>query len=543
MASRPSIKIKFHNSNLDESENSTAEKVGMIALAADFIKHKKVGKADGVMKVTKTYLPIYLGKTRTGGYIGVNPNSANRIKIPLTRLVSLSDFKEFLSDESNLELNRIYKKIMSFTVEESSLTGGIYRGDTELLKSLLALPRENDSSAKVLPSVKDVSEIKKELQEVNDLIYDDQTVKKEAQALLAEADKALKGHLTQLETELKELKSKWATELKALETAEKKKLADREKQFEKDKKAVMKNAEADKKKKLDTLLKGITKNMKKDASEIQKQIEKFESELSSLTGNPYEDLIKKLQYIEDEGQSFMAAVGLARDNVHRTKSEEGDIDHFAILKIEDLEREYEKDVVAIKQEREKQVGKSETEILELTAKRDEAKSKYDTFLDNKDKWEQEIRNGVLTDGSLMLSADYLKLENSPSLVDLLIPVYVFQYRNSKGKVVNVVIPPVKLPDNLSKVKAKNVITGKNKLIQYIPVHPEISKLTAWLEKAYDENIDIRQAIEGMSNLITNHQENFQLLTSGKSIFTGQLLMKDKSYQKILAAASEAGLLV
>ncbi len=543
MASRPSIKIKFHNSNLTESENSTAEKVGMIALAADFIKHKKVGKADGVMKVTKTYLPIYLGKTRTGGYIGVNPNSANRIKIPLTRLVSLSDFKEFLSDESNLELNRIYKKIMSFTVEESSLTGGIYRGDTELLKSLLALPRENDSSAKVLPSVKDVSEIKKELQEVNDLIYDDQTVKKEAQALLAEADKALKGHLTQLETELKELKSKWATELKALETAEKKKLVDREKQFEKDKKAVMKNAEADKKKKLDTLLKGITKNMKKDASEIQKQIEKFESELSSLTGNPYEDLIKKLQYIEDEGQSFMAAVGLARDNVHRTKSEEGDIDHFAILKIEDLEREYEKDVVAIKQEREKQVGKSEAEILALTARRDEAKSKYDSFLDNKDKWEQEIRNGVLTDGSLMLSAEYLKLDNSPSLVDLLIPVYVFQYRNSKGKVVNVVIPPVKLPDNLSKVKAKNVITGKNKLIQYIPVHPEISKLTAWLEKAYDENIDIRQAIEGMSNLITNHQENFQLLTSGKSIFTGQLLMKDKSYQKILAAASEAGLLV
>ena len=543
MASRPSIKIKFHNSNLTESENSTAEKVGMIALAADFIKHKKVGKADGVMKVTKTYLPIYLGKTRTGGYIGVNPNSGNRIKIPLTRLVSLSDFKEFLSDESNLELNRIYKKIMSFTVEESSLTGGIYRGDTELLKSLLALPRENDSSAKVLPSVKDVSEIKKELQEVNDLIYDDQTVKKEAQALLAEADKALKSHLSQLETELKELKSKWATELKALETAEKKKLADREKQFEKDKKAVMKNAESDKKKKLDLLLKGITKNMKKDASEIQKQIEKFESELANLTSNPYEDLIKKLQYIEDEGQSFMAAVGLARDNVHRTKSEEGDIDHFAILKIEDLEREYEKDVVAIKQEREKQVGKSEAEILELTAKRDEAKSKYDTFLDNKDKWEQEIRNGVLTDGSLMLSADYLDLQNSPSLVDLLIPVYIFQYRNSKGKVVNVVIPPVKLPDNLSKVKAKNVITGKNKLIQYIPVHPEISKLTAWLEKAYDENIDIRQAIEGMSNLITNHQENFQLLTSGKSIFTGQLLMKDKSYQKILAAASEAGLLV
>ena len=543
MASRPSIKLKFQNSSLSDAENKTVEKVGMLALASDFLKSKKVGKADRVAKISKAYLPIYLGKTRTGGYIGINPNATNQIKIPLTRLVDLPSFKEFLKDESNLEINRIYKKIMSFSVEEAYLTGGIYKSDAELLKSLLSLPRGEDSAAKVIPPIKPVSEIKTELASINDLIYDDKTVKAETKNLLDAAEKALKDNLDNYNKDLKEFQTKWKTDLKTLETEEKKKLAEREKKLQADKKGIRKKAEADKKKKLDLLLKGITKNMKKDAQEILNQIEKFQGELANLSATPYEDLIKKIQYIEDEGSSFMAAVGLARDNVYRTKSEEGDIDHFALLATEDLENSYEKDIAEIKAIREKEESKSESEILGMTSKRDDAQTKYDSFLSQRAKWEQEIRKGVLTDDTLMIPADYLDLQNSPPLVDLLIPVYLFQYKNNKGKIVNVIIPPVKLPDNLSKVKDKNVIRGKNKIIQYIPIHPDVEKLTSWVEKMFEENIDLRQSIDGLPSMITDHASNYQLLTSGKTIFTGSLMMKDKDYQKLLAAVSEAGLLV
>ena len=119
----PKIALAFHNSSLNADDHKKVETSGMLILASDFIQSGKVNRANKLIRVSKIAIPLFLAKTKSGGYIAVNPFSSSAMNLRVTQLPPLTEIKAFCREQKNLELNRLHNKIMQFDNLDLELTG------------------------------------------------------------------------------------------------------------------------------------------------------------------------------------------------------------------------------------------------------------------------------------------------------------------------------------------------------------------------------------------------------------------------------------
>jgi hypothetical protein len=532
------IKIKFHNSSLSEEENNLAERAGMLALAADYAGDKKVNKAEKIVGITQAYLPIYLTKTKTNSYIALNPSSNNEVKLPITKLPDIGKLSQYFSDEKNLEISKIKAKLTEFTVENKALKGAIPKTDIQLIKSLLKAPREEGNvKFKQLPPVRSLAEIQPELDGINDSVYDEKRLEDEVNALINMVETKLSENFKEKKDSIAEREAYWSEKIANLKKEEQDNLKAREKQLDQDLKAIDKKAEELKKENMRVFIQGVAKNIRNDEKAIESQVQQLEALVKTPGNNPLSDISKSLESLSDAVETFKAAVSFAKDNVRRTQNKDGDIEADAKMERETLQKQYEADKQGILNQKNEQKALAENEKTELKSKIKESEKLISDFKSLKNALKTEIKNGVRVELHLMIEPELLNLATNPAQVEMLIPVYIFKYEK-KDDHYYVVVPPLRVPDNMKKIKGKNIITGKHNSVFYHPIHEDITKITEWLETVIENNLEIRKTLDTMDNLATAKQENYKTYTEAKNMMINTLKVNEKEYKNVFGRLAD-----
>ncbi len=526
------IKVKFQTSSLSEAEDKLAETAGMLILASDFLGDKAVGKAEQIKRISKASIPLLFIKTKTGGYLALNPSSEREIRVPITNLIDIQELKAFLDNKANLTVDRVYKKLLQLKVTDTILKGGLSKKDLEIVYALLDTQRvQGNWDFKELPTTREQADLKADIDSVNSAIYDKKRLEAEIKKRIDLATAAFKAEVDQTKGLLEERTTYWKNRIKELELEEKAKLKEREKKLQADLTALKKEAEKSKKENLKTFVKGVAKNIRKD----EKEIEKLVQELEKLTATPGDDPItaidETLAALDDATDTFKAAISFAKDQVNRTRNREADIDADLKLESEDLERKAELDKEAIRRILIDAKAERQAELAEIEKQLQEAQSKYEQFLDRQDQLAREIERQVQTEGAPMIEPERFKLDNPGQTIKMLVPIYIFQYgKRNKNDLFTIAIPPVKVPDTLRKFD-KNALFGKHKAIFYYPIHPRLSELVEWIPRTIETNLVFRNAVDALPNLVTKTQEMRDSFYQAKPLLVNTLHMAEKNFRK------------
>ncbi len=526
------IKVKFQTSALSAESDEMAEKAGMMILASDFLGDKRVGKPEIIKRISKASIPILFVKTKTGGYLALNPSSQKEIRVPITSLLPIEELQVFLDNKANIEVNKVYKKLMQFKVKETILRGGLSKNDLDAVYTLLDAERLSGSwEFTELPPIREQDELNADIEAIDSAVYDKKRLETEINKRISLVDNAFKDVVDTLKNQLTDREKYWKEELKRLKAEETTKLKERDEQLKKDLEDLKKKKEKAKKENLKGFVAGVAKNIRKD----EKDIEKYVQELEKLTTNPGDDPVSAIENtlsnLEDATDTFRAAISFAKEQVTKTRNRESDIDADYKLDKEDLERKCEIDKEQIRQVLISAEKQSKEEIESIKRELTVAQEKYSKFLSLKDQWVDEIEKQIQTESAPMIEPERFKLNTAPGkTVKLLMPIYIFQYgKKNKSDTYTYVVPPVKLPDSLKKVD-KNSIFGKHKAMFYYPLHPKLLDFVDWIPKSIEKHIAFRNAIEALPNLVDMTTEMRNIFFESKPLLINFLHMPEKAYK-------------
>ncbi|MHA2501336.1 MAG: hypothetical protein ACXAE3_00495 [Candidatus Kariarchaeaceae archaeon] len=525
------VQLRFHNSTgLNENEEEIAEKMGMLLLASDFIGSGRVNRATDLERISKANLTYILSKTKSGDYLAINPYSDEPLKVKLTQLPSLEALTEYVSDPSNLDLNKLYNKLQSFETKEAEIKGGFNKKQLEILIKLLQSPKGSDKSFQVLAPTRDQSAIKEDLDRVNSLVYDTKSMEKEIKERLDLIEKALKTEMDQYQAKYDERDTFWRGEIENKNELLQKRLKEREKQLEKE----LANLETEVDKNIDIELQkfrdGVAKNIRKDEKPIEKSIKAMEK----LVGEPTSrDLIDKIEQellkLSDFTKIFEEAVGFALRQVGQVRGAERDIMEIRELDIERLKAQAETDKEQLRQESKSKEKERDAEMKELKEDLDAVKKRYAKFKDVRDEWAADVKEGIGKQDTAMIPSSNVPSNDSgtdPGAVNLQVPAYIFQYRRD-SEVVTLAIPPVQMPSSMKKPE-RNSFFGDHKTVHYTLTVPETEKMiTDWFKGIAGE-LQMQSNIQALKNYLDDSADIRETFFNNSSLMIDKLKVDKKN---------------
>jgi len=496
--------------------------MGMLLLASDFIGSGRVNKAEHLERISKANITFLLSKTKSGDYLAINPFSQEPLTVKLTQLPSLSAITEFVTDRSNLDLNKLYKKLHEFETKEAEILGGFSGKELQAITKLLQAPKSSRSDFETLKPTRDQNQIKEDIKSVNQLVYDSSSLDKEIDERLDLIEKALKEEMTEYENKYKEREKYWQAEIENKNELLQKRLKEREKQLDKDIEGLEKELD----KKIDHNLKqfkdGVAKNIRKDEKPIEKSIVELEKLVSSKTDRAMVDKIEQeLIKLEDFTKIFQEAVGFARRQVDVVKSKERDLYEIHELETERLRQQAEEDKKELREDSKRKEKERDQEMKGLREDRDAVKQRYAKFRDLRDEWKNNLREEIGDQETAMVPQRLIPSEGNgaPTIVELSVPTYLFQYRR-ENEVSTLAVPPVKMPDNMKKPD-RGSFYGDGKTVYYHLIVPESERLiTDWFSKRA-QRLELQSNIQELKNILNDSAE------LRNTFFDNRSFMEDK----------------
>lgn len=524
------IQLAFHNSSLNEDEDKKVELTGMLILASDFIKSSKVKGAEILSRFSKALFTIILSQTKSGNYIAINPFSNEEVKMQIMQLPSLSELREFTSSPKNLDLNRLYKKLMEFEASEINIKGAYSDKQMDMITKLLAAPRDNRSDFKALVPLRDMKTIKADLRRVNQKIYDEASLNKAVAERLDLIETALNDDSIKYTDKLAERTDYWQLEFRNKNENLDKQLREKDAQLEQQLADLAGKTRAKSEDNFEKFLFGVAKNIRRDETPLEGTIQKIEK-LTKRSAQP-EDVPKidrLLQQLADQAETFKAAVLFAKRQVKNMQSKEYDISEMQELNVEGLKKVSEREKNEYR-EKANLIGKErDLELEQIKKEKDESSNRLIKFKDLKSQWASEMTNSLETKGKQMISSSSLGLPSPDALVELQIPIYLFQYKK-KGELFTVVVPPVNLPDNFKKADRSAFAGNKKTVFYYLVVEETKKQIANWFEDAASSR-DLQTIIAGLPNMLDNPSELRDTFFNSQTLMTDKLKANKKDIKK------------
>jgi hypothetical protein len=525
-----SIQLAFHNSTLPNDEDKKAETTGMLLLAADFISSSKVNRADKLVRISKINFPMYLFKNKIGQFIPFNGFSTESIKVPLTQLPSLTEIKEFCSDRKNLDLNKIYDKLMDFSSKETEVIGGHTQNEVKVIEDMIRSPRGQVSNFTPLPPLRTKEELKEEFTKVNSNVYNETSLNKAIKDRLDIILTILTEDAKTLETSYKEKDQHWKVEITNKTANLKRDLTERDKELKGETVKLEKAMNAKITANLQNFLDGVAKNIRRDEKPIEATISNLEK--LTKTAKKAEDIPKidrLLKQLSDETETLRAAIGFALRQVKNTKIKEEDLQANYSIDVEYLKNKADSDKDVLRQDSNRVEERRDKEMKELKAERDEAVKRLTKFKDLQSDWSNDIVSNINTKSAKMISPSIFGDSGTSKIVELRIPMYVFQY-DKNGDVSTVVVPPVHLPENFNKPK-RDSIFGSDKTVYYDLTVPKAKKMLAERLESSFQTRDANAIMQTIPNLLDNPSELRDVFFNSQSLMIDKLRVNKKSIKK------------
>lgn len=524
------IMLDFFTSNLNNTESDQVEKTGMVILASDFLRTAKVSRAEILERISKISVPILLSKTTTGKYIAINPSGANMMKVPIMQLPSLEEITTFVSDPSNLDLDKIYKQLLRFKKEEAEIRGGYNEKATATIEELLKLPRGERSDFKKLSPVGDMAELKNQLKVINQMVYDDASLTKAINDRMTIIENALSEEAKEYKLKYDERAKFWKAEIDNASTNLKKRLKERDTQLEADKKALEKETSNKISQAIKTFFKGVSKNIRKDEVPIEKAITELEAiAAKAASSDNIASVDSILQKLRDLTTTFAADIDFQLRKIKLVSGKEAEFLEIQDLDIQGLEMRAERDKAELIEESKNIEKRRDEELALLKADREASKQRFAQFKDKKDNWANDIHQAIGGRGTAMIPESSLKIDSPAKMVELHIPMYIYQYRKNEN-LYTVAVPPVKLPSSMKKPE-KGTFFGEHKTVSFLLLSTDIDRVvTSWLEKAADE-IDMMSTIQTLPNILDDPTRIRNDFFESQNLFLTKLKVDKKKLSK------------
>ncbi|MDH5646897.1 MAG: hypothetical protein OEZ01_12860, partial [Candidatus Heimdallarchaeota archaeon] len=476
------IQLDFHMTNLTGNEAKRAEEMGMLLLASDFIGSSKVGKAKKLDRISKINVPILLSQTKSGDYIPINPSSKDVVKIPSLQLVALEEVMEFCENRSNLDLNKMYTLLMKFKQKDFEITGGYKPTEMTVISNILQAPRVKKSEFSNLSPIRNLDDIKTEMELVNEIALDSASLKKAVDERIAILENALTEEAKEYSDKYDERNSYWKTEVENKNELLQKRLKERDKELDK--------SVGDKEKEVDKQIKdnftkfktGIAKNIRRDEKPIEKLIQDLEALVAKPASLDMVDEVKtNLLKLSDTVDTLKAAVTFAIRQTEIVKQKEEDLKGILDAELHGIKLQAERDKKELEDSSKRKEKERDVELNQLKEDREVAKKRLAKFKDLKSEWIKEIMDGMSSkEQTQVIPKNLLKLTSPKKLIQLYIPMYLFQYKR-ENDVFSVAVPPVIMPEDMRKPKKEHFF-GDYKTVFYELIVPNSDKLFSnWLE--------------------------------------------------------------
>ncbi|MCH8907833.1 MAG: hypothetical protein IH840_12155 [Candidatus Heimdallarchaeota archaeon] len=524
------IQLAFHNSSLNEDEDKKVELTGMLILASDFIKSGKVKGAEILSRFSKALFTIFLSQTKSGQYIAINPFSNEVVKMQIMELPSLSDLREFTSIHKNLDLNRLHTKLMELKASQTDLIGAYTDKQMEMISKLLAAPRDNRSDFTPLVPLRGIGKIKADVKSVNKKIYDEASLKKAVTQRLDLIETALNDDSTQYTNKLTERTDYWQLEIRNKNENLDKQLRERDAQLEQQLADLTGKTKAKSEDNFEKFLLGVAKNIRRDETPLEGTLQKIEK-LTGRSAQP-EDVPKidrLLQQLADQAETFKAAVLFAKRQVKNMQSKEYDISEMQELNVEGLKKVSEREKNEYREKANMIEKERDPELEQLKKERDESSDRLSKFRDLRGQWASEMTNSLETKGKQMISSSSLGLPSPDPLVELQIPIYLFQYKK-KDELYTVVVPPVNLPDNFKKADRSAFAGNKKTVFYYLVVEETKKQIANWFEDAASSR-DLQTIIARLPNILDDPSELRDTFFNSQTLMTDKLKANKKDIKK------------
>ena len=523
------IQIDFHISSLSADESEKAELTGMLILASDFIKSGKVGRSEQLNRISKVRIPIYLNKVKSGGYIALNPFSKKSMTVPLMRLPSESEIVDFCADPSNLNLNKLYDKINDFTIKNAELIGGYNSKQLKVIEEMLQAPRSNRSDFETLPLTRGAGKLKEDLSKINQLIYDESSLHDATQKRLDIIEKALTEEAKEYQDKLDERTDYWNNEIKNKNEILQREIRERDKQLEKEKTDLETVTARKIKENTKNFLTGVAKNIRSDEKPIEKLIQELEKLTTGTSSDNVHEIDLNLNRLTDATETFRAAVGFAKTQVKKTKHKEEELNAMYNMDARSLEEKCERDKEELKQKSKMKESERNNELKQLKLDRDATSKRISKFRDVRSEWLRDIESSLGSKEAAVLDPNSLRISNPNPLVELFVPMYIFQYKKQNEHFV-VAVPPVNLPENMKK-PSKGSFFGAYKTVHYDLVVPEtLNLISQWFEKE-SQSLDMSTAISQLPNLLDNPSELRDTFFNSQSLMVDKLKVNKKGIKQ------------
>ncbi|MCY3414681.1 MAG: hypothetical protein INQ03_23730 [Candidatus Heimdallarchaeota archaeon] len=511
MATNRKIQLEFLNfTGISESDAKLVEDNGMVILASDFIKTGKVNKAEDLVRISKLNIPIYLSQTKSGKFIPVNPSSNNIISIPIVQLPSLQEITEFVSEPSNLNLDKLYKQMLKFRTEETELVGGFKDKDVKIIEEILKAPRGTRSDFPKLPISGDLEKLRSQLKIINSMVYDENSLEKEINDRFKIIETALTEESTEYSSKYEERKTFWKAEIDNASVNLEKRLKERDKQLEVELKELDQHTKKKIKDTISMFYQGVAKNIRKDEQPIEKLIQELEAVTTKPPVPEHVDSITKiLEKMRDSTNTLLADIDFQMRKVRTVNAKEQEFLEDQGLDIKGLEAKAQREKEEMIEESRHLEENRDTELAGLKADRDAANTRLAEFKDKMKFWMGDIKEAIGGRGVTMIPETALKLDTVSTIVELYIPMYLFQYKKNE-ETYTVCVPPLKVPNSMKKPD-KDMFFGDHKTVCFYRVVPDIEKsLIPWLEKQAN-TLDIASNIQDLDNILndpTSIRNNF-----------------------------------
>lgn len=525
-----SIQLAFHNSTLPEDEDKKAEITGMLLLASDFIGTSKVSRANKLTRISKVNFPLFLFKSKIGQFIPINGFATESISLPIMQLPKLTSIKEFCSEVKNLNLNKLYEKLMEFKAAETELIGGYNENQVSIIEDMLSTPRGAGTGFNPLPPIRTKVELKEGFAKINEMVYDEISLKKAVNERLDIILAALTEEANISTTAYKEKEAHWKVEIANKTANLKRDLTERDKELKKEISVLDKAKQEKVQNNLQNFLDGVAKNIRRDEKPIEASIQTLEK--LTKTAKKAEDIPKidrLLKQLTDETETLRAAIGFAARQVKNTKVKEEDLEANFRIDVEYLTNKADADKTVLRENSSKVEERRDQELKDLKAGRDTSQTSLTKFKDIRDDWIKDIVSNITTKTVKMISPAVLGDPGNAKIFELRIPMYIFQY-DKKGEAFSVVIPPIHLPENFRKPN-RDSIYGDSKTVFYDPTVTKFKKL---IVDKLEETLRSRDGIAIMQtipNLLDNPSQLRDTFFNSQSLMIDKLRVDKKSIKK------------
>lgn len=530
---RNDVQLDFHLTSLTGEEAKISEKIGMLLLASDFIGSARINRAPKLERISKANINFLLSQTKSGDYLAINPFSARPLKVKLTQLPSRKSITEFTSDSSNLNLNKLLKKLRSFETKEAEILGAFNPKEMKIIEKLLQAPRSERKDFQILQSTRDQSTINDDLNAVNQLLYDDKSLTKEIKDRLDIVDKALAEEVKKVDQTYKEREKYWKSEIENKNELLQKRLKQREGELDKQIQVYEKEVNKKIANNLAKFKEGVAKNVRRDEKPIEKSIQNLEKLVSqSPSRDMVESIEKELVKLSEMTKIFSEAVGFAIRQVDIVKGKEDDILEIQDLEVNKLKEQSEVDKQNLREESKRKEKERDVEMRQLKESRDNVNKYYAEFKDLRDDWMNQIKEEIGKQETAMVPQRLIPVNasgNAPKTLLLQVPTYIFQYKK-ENEHFTIAIPPVQMPDSMRK-PLKGAFFGEHRTVFYNFVIPETEKIiTEWFFDA-SKHLDLQSNIQNLTNLLDNPADLRDTFFNNRTLMVDKLKVNNANFKK------------